>query len=287
MYIPGPITGFIGLPGSGKSFYALKLGLYLANKIEYDICFNFSINESALYEYCILNGYTWLCHRISRGKLICRESVDLQKFMPDRETRILYILDEAGVYLNARSFQDTPKTFLHSLAQIRHDSKLLFWCAQYYDQVDRIIRDLSASICLCNSITKYSASLGNLEIVGKKAFLFDSSSYKIYSTKVDGKVTGIKHLLAQKKLSLKCFFGPLDFEDKLLFATYNSFGERVGGDLQKKSSSKVNFFNKIKVSRGIQVNYSEQEFKSKYTFKSQAQINQNEQPTEIYSSPFG
>ncbi|MGB5596712.1 MAG: hypothetical protein WBM62_22145, partial [Crocosphaera sp.] len=121
LYIP-PIYGVVGAQGSGKSFSAIKTVLPFANSAEYDLCFNYDIDLKALYDYCIVQGYTWVAFRILHNKVRVKDSEDLEEFMDFPKT--IYILDEAGVYLNSRAFQSVPKTFLAQLAQVRHDSKI-------------------------------------------------------------------------------------------------------------------------------------------------------------------
>lgn len=225
LFIPGPITAVLGPQGSGKSFVAIKLALEYANKIEYDLTFNFSVNVRSLYEYSVLHGYTWLVSRILHGHIHCRPSNDLKLFMDRSKT--LYILDEAGVFLQSRDFANIDKNFLRDLAQIRHDCKMLWWLAQYNDMVDRVLRDLTASVIQADCITRYSKKLGNYEIFIQRFFLFEARAYKIYLTKVADKSRGFPHFVRQRQLALRSWVGPLECSDSLLFDCYQSFGGKV------------------------------------------------------------
>ncbi|MDJ0510811.1 MAG: ATP-binding protein [Crocosphaera sp.] len=225
LYIP-PIYGVVGEQGTGKSFTALKTILPFANIAEYDLCFNYEINLRALYDYCIIQRYNWLACRILHNKVRVKDSEDLEEFMDLPKT--IYVLDEAGVYLNSRAFQSVPKTFLAQLAQVRHDQKILVWCAQYADMVDRVLRELTAMYCQCLSVSKFSKKLGNYEMYWQKIYIYNARKYKIYLSKVDQKLSGLKFWINSRKLADWHYEGLLSQEDKMIFDIYNSFGSHIG-----------------------------------------------------------
>jgi hypothetical protein len=231
-YLP-PIFGIIGPQGSGKSFSCFKLLCQFADFAEYDLCFNFYVNLDALYEYCVSCGYLWLASRILHNRIRYKDSEDLEDFMDLPKT--IYVMDEAGVYMNSREFQPIPKSFLHDLAQVRHDSKILVWCAQYADMVDRVLRELTAGYCQCLSVTRFNKKLGNYELYWQKIYVYNARQYKIYLSKVDSKMSGFKFWINSRKLADWHFEGVLSTEDKLIFDIYQSFGGRVGdyGELKK------------------------------------------------------
>lgn len=224
-YLP-PIFGIIGPQGSGKSFSTFKLICEAANELEYDLCFNFTINLEALYYYCLDSGYYWLLSRILHNKVRCRFSEELDGFMDLPKT--IYVMDEAGVYMNSREFQRIPKKFLHDLAQVRHDSKVLVWCAQYSDMVDRVLRELTAGYCQCLSTTKPSKKLGNYELYWQRLYIFNSRQYRIFLNKVDSKLSGFKFWMNARRLADFHYEGLLSDNDRLIFDIYSSFGARVG-----------------------------------------------------------
>ncbi len=248
LYIP-PIYGVIGEQGTGKSFSAIKTVLPFANLAEYDLCFNYEINLRALYEYCIVQGYNWLACRILHNKVRVKDSEDLEEFMDLPKT--IYVLDEAGVYLNSRAFQSVPKTFLAQLAQVRHDQKILVWCAQYADMVDRVLRELTAMYCQCLSTSKFSKELGNYEMYWQKIYIYNARKYKIYLSKVDQKLSGFKFWINSRKLADWHYEGLLTNEDKMIFDIYNSFGSHIGydDDLDVHDYFNVELFSSIKSSR--------------------------------------
>ena len=250
LYIP-PIYGVVGEQGTGKSFSAIKTVLPFANTAEYDLCFNYEINLRALYDYCIVQGYNWLACRILHNKVRVKDSEDLEDFMDFPKT--IYILDEAGVYLNSRAFQSVPKTFLAQLAQVRHDQKILVWCAQYADMVDRVLRELTAMYCQCLSVSKFSKKLGNYEMYWQKIYIYNARKYKIYLSKVDQKLSGFKFWMNSRKLADWHYEGLLSQEDKMIFDIYNSFGSHIGYDDESNVHDyfDLEVFSSIKSSRCV------------------------------------
>lgn len=241
LFIPG-LTGILGEQGSGKSYAALKIATQYANQIEYDLCFNFEVSLNKLWDYCREMNYTWLLHRIYHNHIRYKPSEDLEEWM-DRP-RTIYVLDEAGVYLNSRNWGDISKEFLHSLAQIRHDNKMLFWIAQYYDMSDKLLRNLTAAFVQCQADLRFNPKLGNSEIIWQRIYLYDSRSYRIYLSKVADKYQGIKHWINARKLARWQWEGWLSEEDKMIFDIYQSFGSRVGdgnfeNDLRFNHSYKI------------------------------------------------
>ncbi len=224
-YLP-PIFGIVGPQGSGKSFSTFKLLCMQADLLQYDLCFNFSVDLDALYNYCLNSGYYWLVSRIIHNKIRCRFSDELDTFMDLPKT--IYVMDEAGVYMNSREFQKVPKSFLHQLAQVRHDSMVLVWCAQYADMVDRVLRELTAGYCQCLSLSKPNKKLGNYELYWQKFYIYNARQYKIYLNKVDSKLSGFKFWVNARKLADFHYEGFLSTNDKLIFDIYSSFGARVG-----------------------------------------------------------
>lgn len=225
IYIPG-IVGILGHQGTGKSFSAILVACRYANQIEFDLCFNFPINLEALWNYCRAMGYTWLMHRILHNKIQYRSSEDLTEFM--KTNRTLYILDEAGVYLNSRKFKDIDPQFLHDIAQIRHDGRMLWWIAQYFDMSDKMLRSLSSAFIVCDSQLRFNKKLGNSELHWKRIYLYPAKEFKIYLTKVAEKYTGMKYVINARRLSMYQWEGFLDETDRIIFDIYQSFGSRVG-----------------------------------------------------------
>jgi hypothetical protein len=264
LWIPG-ITGILGDQGSGKSFATIKIALQYAEQIEFDLTFNFSVNLRAMYNYCLEMGYIWLLTRLRRGMIRVRDSRDLIDFMDRPKT--IYILDEAGVYLNSRKYQDIDPEFLHQLAQVRHDGKMLWWIAQYYDMSDKMLRNLSGAFIQCLSEVRFNKKLGNSELYWQKVYLYKARDYKIFLNRVNEKMTGIKFWINSRKLASFHWEGILSAQDKMLFDIYQSFGSKVGDEVKKKDE--------LKLIELKQVNFTEDEFNSFFDRKQSVSQNSN------------
>jgi hypothetical protein len=138
----------------------------------------------------------------------------------------IYLLDEAGIFLNSRRFSSTPPQFLADLAQIRHDSRRLLWIAQYMDQVDKQLRELTQSYVHCDSVVRYSKKLRNTELFLLRYTIFLAKHYKIYSSKVLDKSLGLKSFFQGNRLAHKSFIGRPSAVDLMLFDCYPSL-ERI------------------------------------------------------------
>lgn len=224
LFIPG-ICGIFGNQGSGKSFSAIKVVCAYANQIQFDICFNFQVDFYQLYLYCIYNDYQWLAHRIYHNKCRSKYCEDLETFFDLPKT--IYVMDEAGVYINSRNFKKTTDGFLETIAQVRHDGKIFWYIAQYYEMVDKVLRDLSSSFIHVDSSLRFNKKLGNSEILWQRIYLFSQRNYRIYLEKVCYKFTGVKHWVNARRLSDFQWEGVLSDDDKMLFKVYQSFGSRV------------------------------------------------------------
>ncbi len=226
MYNLPPIFAILGPQGSGKSYSAFKIACEFADRSQFDLAFNFSINQAALYRYCIACGYNWLAMRVYYNQCKFLDADDLEYFL--RFPRHIYILDEAGVYLNARTFKDMQRRTMHDLAQIRHDNKILIWLAQYHDQVDKMLRQLTQGFCQCESQLRFNREMGNYKIYWQRIYIYNSRQYKIYLQKVADKVQGLKYWVNSRRLSEFHYEGMLSEADRMIFDIYQSFGARVG-----------------------------------------------------------
>lgn len=229
MHLPGHITGIVGEMGSGKSFISLLIAFKVAENYQYTIQTNFALDAHGLYDYFRASGYTWLLHCLLNNEIYVKpvskgNKILLEKWMSRR--RCLYILDEAGIFLNARRFATTSPQFLADLAQIRHDGRKLFWIAQYSDQVDKQLRSLTQSYIYCDCVTKYSKKLGSTELLLKSYACYLAKNFKIFEEKVIDKKKGFKAWLQKNSLAYKSWYGTLSSTDKLLFDCYPSL-ERI------------------------------------------------------------
>lgn len=76
------------------------------------------------------------------------------------EENTLVLIDELGTIFNARDFMrksDTTcsKELIQAVAQCRHRHIMIFGTCQYYRQLDKQIRDISATVICCNGISAF------------------------------------------------------------------------------------------------------------------------------------
>lgn len=118
------IEGFIGRPGSGKS-YALTRRVLM---------------EAARGHRCFTN---W--------------DVAAENVWRFREDQLLDLppgkifVDEAHLWFPARQALSLPPSWMAMLSQTRKSGWDLYWCAQHESRVDRALRDVTSWMHLCTS----------------------------------------------------------------------------------------------------------------------------------------
>lgn len=118
------IEGYIGRPGSGKSYTLTARALELAGSGR-TIFANYPINAP--------NCYT---------------------FTPDQMLDLppgVIVIDEAHLWFPARMSLKLPPSWLAMLSQTRKNGWDLMWCAQHENRVDRVLRDVSSWMWLCTA----------------------------------------------------------------------------------------------------------------------------------------
>lgn len=118
------IEGYIGRPGSGKSYTLTARALELADRGR-TIFANYPIN----YKNC----YTFTAEML----------LDLPPGV--------IVIDEAHLWFSSRAALKLPPSWLAMLSQTRKNGWDLLWCTQHESRVDRIIRDISSWMWLCTA----------------------------------------------------------------------------------------------------------------------------------------
>lgn len=235
LHIPGPITGVCGSQGnpigSGKSFIALSIAFQLAEQLGYDVVTNFALDARELACYFQMCGYLGLYLKIIKNQGVYVRSVcsddgkklELETWMD--KPRTIYVLDEAGVFTNARNFKNISMQFLSDLAQIRHDGRRLIHISQFYDQVDKQLRALTSSYIQADCQCKYDAELDSTKILWKNYKLYEARKFIVLQKKLENgsSAGGLKYWFQSMSLSMKTWMGRLTENDKQLFNCYGSF----------------------------------------------------------------
>lgn len=118
------IEGYIGRPGSGKSYTLTARAIELAKRGR-TVFSNYPIN----FENC----YTFVPEQL----------LDLPPGV--------IVIDEAHLWFPARMSLKLPPSWLAMLSQTRKNGWDLLWCAQHEARIDRVIRDISSWQWLCTA----------------------------------------------------------------------------------------------------------------------------------------
>ncbi|MDR0595069.1 MAG: zonular occludens toxin domain-containing protein [Bifidobacteriaceae bacterium] len=118
------IEGYIGRPGSGKSYLLTEKVVRLADRGEK--CFtNWDIAHENVWRY---------------------EADDLLDLPPGK-----IFIDEAHLWFPARAALRLPPSWLAMLSQTRKSGWDLFWATQHETRVDRVLRDVTCWMHLCTA----------------------------------------------------------------------------------------------------------------------------------------
>ncbi|HEY0186220.1 MAG TPA: zonular occludens toxin domain-containing protein [Cellulomonas sp.] len=118
------IEGYIGRPGSGKSYTLTERAIRLARRGR-QVFANYPINAP--------NCWTFAPEQL----------LDLPPGV--------IVIDEAHLWFPARMSLKLPPSWLAMLSQTRKNGWDLLWCAQHESRVDRVIRDITSWQWLCTA----------------------------------------------------------------------------------------------------------------------------------------
>lgn len=123
------IEGYIGRPGSGKSYTLTERAIREARRGR-TVFANYSINYPGCYT-----------------------------FRPDQMLDLppgVIVVDEAHLWFPARMSLKLPPSWLAMLSQTRKNGWDLLWASQHETRVDRIMRDVSSWLWLCSAWFKWN-----------------------------------------------------------------------------------------------------------------------------------
>jgi len=118
------IEGYIGRPGSGKSYTLTDRALIEANK-----------GRTVFANYVINHPNCWY-------------------FTPEQLLDLppgVIVIDEAHLWFPARMALKLPPSWLAMLSQTRKNRWDLLWCSQHETRVDRVLRDNTSWMWLCSA----------------------------------------------------------------------------------------------------------------------------------------
>ena len=149
------VIGITGRFGSGKSLRAMELAVRNSERARLPIVCNFPVCERSLRSYAKAMGFNWVsaCARILYVPLFD----DINQIWKYRDC--IFVLDEAGIFVNSRFWKNTSKEFLKNLFQIRHLNIHLIVVFQNAAQVDKQLRENIQHWVVCKSLSVYSVEL--------------------------------------------------------------------------------------------------------------------------------
>lgn len=118
------IEGYIGRPGSGKSYTLTARAIEFAKR-----------GRQVFANYPIDHENCWT-------------------FTPEQLLDLppgVIVIDEAHLWFPARMSLKLPPSWLAMLSQTRKNGWDLLWCAQHENRVDRVIRDITSWQWLCSA----------------------------------------------------------------------------------------------------------------------------------------
>jgi len=226
------ITGIFGAIGSGKSWLQLQYAIRQCEKKKRRLVSNFFLNLDGIYDYCCWNNYKWFIENNldNEGIIYINSNTSLASLLSI--PRSVICLDEAGVFLNSRQFQSTPKELLSDLCQSRKMGADLIYAAQFTKQVDAQIRMLTQYVFHCKGTTVYNSKADRPELMMKNFHLFDAETYDQWIVS--------RHrnnpLKTRFAFAMESHTGPLTVSDSELFRCFDSLGR-----LDRQNPDKLNF----------------------------------------------
>jgi len=193
------LTAIIGEFGSGKSLYALELGLYLANKYHKRIATNMVLDYDALILYCRSQSLDWL---LKARPFYFYGNLDPSSLLDFRNS--IVICDEAGSLFHARFWKNTSKDFLIKLAQLRKLNIHLLLTYQYVDQIDKTFREQTQHFVMCFAETKYDRKLGLPRLLLRSRYHFNRRRFEQYEMDIAFRHHPLKPKLAALNYCLDC-----------------------------------------------------------------------------------
>lgn len=127
------IEGYIGRPGSGKSYTITERVLREADR-----------GRPVFANYAIAHPNVWLFG-----------PEDLLHLPPG-----LVVIDEAHLWFPARMSLRLPASWLAGMSQTRKKGWDMLWASQHESRVDRVIRDVSSWLWLCSAWKGVGSSVG-------------------------------------------------------------------------------------------------------------------------------
>lgn len=167
-FLQPAIFGLTGKPGAGKSYFATRLIIQEITKgNNRTIITNVPINRKKLREYVkkdfnLYDLETFVDNRFfftNRGHYNINlenpdENLDFAKYLQDDDEGVLYIIDEAHLYFNARNWKHMMGATLSFITFIRHIGDTCIYMCQKFSDIDSQFRGKTQAFHLLRNLAK-------------------------------------------------------------------------------------------------------------------------------------
>jgi len=212
-----------GLPGTGKSLHQFHYACKQANRNRSILVSNVPFNFPAFRRYCGLMNYGWLAHCIDSNRIIVKPGIENVCELFEYKNAWL-LIDELGVFFNARSFTSMPKKILFDLAQTRKSAINIVGACQYWEQIDKSFRLLATTAIHTCGMTTYSRELKNEALIFKKHIYFDPIKYERWLEDKKARSGGIGGFFRTRfQYAIRVEEGRLKEPDYQAFKCFKSF----------------------------------------------------------------
>lgn len=167
-FLQPAIFGLTGKPGAGKSYFATRLIIAEITKGKNrPIVSNVPINKKKLRQYVKKDFYYYDLETYSDNKAFFTNrgyyhinvddlgaNVDFKPLLKDNDEGVLFIIDEAHLYFNARNWKHMPQATISYITTIRHVGDSLIWMCQRFSDIDSQIRGKTQAFHLLRNLQK-------------------------------------------------------------------------------------------------------------------------------------
>lgn len=212
-----------GLPGTGKSLQQFHLACKKANQSRSILVSNVPFDFPAFRKYCGIMGYGWLAHCVDSNQIVVKPGLENVCQLFEYKNAWL-LIDELGVFFNARAFSSMPKKILFDLAQTRKSAINVIGACQYWEQIDKSFRLLATTAVHTCGMTVYSKELKNEALVFKKMIYFDPVKYERWLDDKKARSGGIGGFFRTRfQYAIRVEESRLKEHDKQAFRCFKSF----------------------------------------------------------------
>ena len=167
-FLQPAIFGLTGKPGAGKSYFATRLIIAeIKEGKNRPIVSNVPINKKKLREYVGKDFFYYPLDTYTDNKAFFSNrgyynldvedlgaNVDFAPLLKEDDEGVLFIIDEAHLYFNARNWKHMPQATISYISTIRHVGDSLIWMCQKYSDIDSQIRGKTQAFHVLRNLAK-------------------------------------------------------------------------------------------------------------------------------------